>query len=97
MAMCSVIAQVHRQQPQVSHEGLKDGCIGLVRLAAVRIYHRHLLHNFGSEPLTLATAIWHFSDETSVIPVACFPIRNQLFHQAKQWPFDHPFAIEQCR
>ncbi len=25
MAMCSVIAEVHHQQPQVRHEGLKDG------------------------------------------------------------------------
>jgi hypothetical protein len=53
MAMCSVIAEVHQQQPQVSHEGLKDGGMELVRLAAVRIQlltTDHLLQGFGSEP-----------------------------------------------
>ena len=39
MAMCSGIAEVHQQQPQVSHEDLKDGLGGmeLVRFAEVRI------------------------------------------------------------
>ena len=47
MAMYSVIALVRQQQPQVSHEGLKDGSMELVRLTVVRTqslanYHRQL-------------------------------------------------------
>jgi hypothetical protein len=32
-----MIAEVQQQQPQVSHEGLKDGGMELVRLVAVSI------------------------------------------------------------
>jgi hypothetical protein len=37
MAICNEIEEVHQQQPQVSHEGLKDGGMELVRLLVVRI------------------------------------------------------------
>lgn len=82
LAMCSIIAEVHQQQPQVSHEGLKDGGMEL----ASYLPAPPSVARFRPPPLTLAAAIQHCSDATSVIPVACFPVH--IFHRVKQWPFD---------